>query len=169
MAAESKSPGDRYQFVCDAMLGGLARWLRACGYDAYWQYGQEDEYLIQLARQSNAVLLTSDGGIMERNIVRNGTVQALFIPRQLNRYQQLAFVLRRLDLPLNEPRYMRCGGQLEDMPREQAREKVPPKAWRFHEKFFRCQRCGVILWRGTHWKRIAERLAHIDAHMPPAG
>ena len=149
------------------MLGGLARWLRAAGYDAYWQYGQEDADLIQLAQQKKAVLLTSDGGIMERNIVRNGTVRALFIPHQMDRYQQLAFVLRHLDLPLAEPRCMQCGGQLEDVPREQVREKVPPKAWRFNERFFRCQRCGVILWRGTHWKRIAESLAHIDEYFPP--
>ena len=146
------------------MLGGLARWLRAAGYDASWQYGQEDAELIQLAQQKKAVLLTSDGGIMERNIVRDGTVRALFIPHQMDRYQQLAFVLRQLNLSLAEPRCMQCGGQLEDIPREQVREKVPPKAWQFHERFFRCQRCGAILWRGTHWKRIAERLAKINEH-----
>ena len=27
------------RFACDAMLGGLARWLRAAGYDATWQEG----------------------------------------------------------------------------------------------------------------------------------
>jgi len=50
---------------------------------------------------------------------------------------------------------------------KQAREKVPPKAWRSHDTFFHCQRCGTILWRGTHWKRIAERLAQISAREAP--
>ncbi len=153
-------------FVCDAMLGGLARWLRAAGYDAYWQYGQHDRELIDLARGNDAVLLTSDGGIMQRNIIRDGTVRALFIPHQLDRYQQLAFVLGRLNLPLGEPRCMSCGGSLEVISRELARTHVPPKAWQFHQTFFRCQRCDTVLWRGTHWKRIAERLAHIDEYFP---
>lgn len=169
MLAESAQSPEQYQFVCDAMLGGLARWLRAAGYDAYWRYGQADAELIQLTQQKKAVLLTSDGGIMERNIVRDGTVRALFIPHQLNRYQQLAFVLGQLKLGLGEARCMGCGGQLEEVAREQVREKVPPKAWSCHDRFFRCQRCGTILWRGTHWKRIAERLAHIDEYLPPFG
>jgi hypothetical protein len=153
-------------FICDAMLGGLARWLRAAGYDAYWQYGQHDRQLIELARRHHAVLLTSDGGIMQRNIIRDGTVRALFIPHQLDRYQQLAFVLGRLNLPLAQPRCMSCGGSLKVISRELAQPHVPPKAWQFHQTFFRCQRCGTVLWRGTHWKRIAERLAHIDEHFP---
>ena len=119
------------------MLGGLARWLRAAGYDSHWQYGQEGAELIQLARQNGAVLLTSDGGIMQRKIIREGTVRSLFIPRQLDRYQQLAFVLNRLDLKLAPPRCMSCGGQLKEIPREQARWQVPPIAWNSHDTFFR--------------------------------
>ncbi|MCK4850910.1 MAG: hypothetical protein KAT11_06145 [Phycisphaerae bacterium] len=163
MSADSSPPPS---FICDAMLGGLARWLRAAGYDAYWQYGQHDRQLIELAQCHHAILLTSDSGIMQRNIIRDGTVRALFIPQQLDRYQQLAFVLRRLNLPLIEPRCMSCGGCLKVIPRDLARPHVPPKAWQFHDTFFRCQRCGTVLWRGTHWKRIAERLAHIDDYFP---
>ena len=148
------------------MLGGLARWLRAAGYDAYWKYGQHDRELIELAQLNQAVLLTSDSGIMQRNIIRRGTVGALFIPHQLDRYQQLAFVLGCLNLPLLEPRCMSCGGWLKVIPRDLARAHVPPKAWQCHETFSRCQRCGTVLWRGTHWKRIAERLAHIHEHFP---
>lgn len=35
---------DPPRFACDAMLGGLARWLRAAGYDATWTYGIEDDF-----------------------------------------------------------------------------------------------------------------------------
>lgn len=154
------------RFVCDAMLGGLARWLRAAGYDSSWQYGQEDAELIGKAQSRGAILLTSDGGIMERNIVRTGEVRAVFVPRGLDKYQQLAFVLGRLGLPLEEPRCMHCGGELRETVKEEARGKVPPRAWSFHEKFYRCGRCGRVLWRGTHWRRIAEKLAHIDEYYP---
>src|SRR5687768_2358601 len=29
-------------FWCDAGLGGVARWLRAAGYEAFWEYGIDD-------------------------------------------------------------------------------------------------------------------------------
>ena len=166
MSVDPPSASAEPSFICDAMLGGLARWLRAAGYDAYWQYGQHDRVLIELAQRHHGVLLTSDGGIMQRKIVRDGTVRVLFIPHQLNRYQQLAFVLRRLNLPLAQPRCMSCGGWLEVISPELAQPHVPPKAWQFHQTFFHCQRCGTVLWHGTHWKHIAERLAHIDEYFP---
>jgi uncharacterized protein with PIN domain len=33
--------GHRVRFLCDAMLGGLAKWLRAAGYDTY--YAREEQ------------------------------------------------------------------------------------------------------------------------------
>ena len=39
------------QFACDAMLGGLARWLRAAGYDASWHGGVADPELVRIARR----------------------------------------------------------------------------------------------------------------------
>ena len=53
------------RFLCDAMLGGLAKWLRAAGYDAY--YAREgtdvsDRTLTAKALEEGRVLLTSDGG-----------------------------------------------------------------------------------------------------------
>ena len=57
------------------MLGGLAKWLRAAGYDTY--YAREgtdvsDRSLIEKALEEGRVLLTSDGGFMERRPVREG-------------------------------------------------------------------------------------------------
>ena len=37
-------------FACDVMLGGLARWLRAAGYDAVWSNTIEDWDLVRLAQ-----------------------------------------------------------------------------------------------------------------------
>ena len=47
-------------FACDAMLGGLARWLRAAGYEACWQEGIDDHDLIRLSRDTGRVLLSAD-------------------------------------------------------------------------------------------------------------
>ena len=40
------------EILCDAMLGGLARWLRAAGYDAGFAYGIEDRALVRRAMET---------------------------------------------------------------------------------------------------------------------
>src|ERR1035437_9829745 len=102
---------DEVSFYCDAMLGGLARWLRAAGYDALFEYGIDDADLVAQAAATGRVLLSSDGPLFERNIIKTGRVKALFIPRMSGKRQrgkiaQLRFVMRELKLPLREPRCM---------------------------------------------------------------
>src|SRR5205085_4482474 len=58
------------RFACDAMLGYLARWLRAAGYDAFWQEGIDDAELVRLARREGRYLLSCDTGIFQYRLVR---------------------------------------------------------------------------------------------------
>ena len=148
-------------FTCDAMLGGLARWLRAAGYDAAFEYGIDDGELIARARADGRILLSCDGPMFERNVIKNGEVRALRVPRQLSKLEALRFVLAALKLPLREPRCMGCGGELTEVPKHTVMGEAPPLAFRNCERFWRCTRCGRLLWRGTHWRRITRRLAQI--------
>ncbi len=148
------------------MLGGLARWLRAAGYWAEFEYGIDDGELVDRARRTGAVLLSSDGPMFERRLLRDDVVQALFIPRGMTKLQQLAYVLRELDLPLRPARCMACGGPLGAIPRHQAATEAPPLAYRNCEQFWRCANCGKLLWRGTHWQRIERRLAEAAGPNP---
>ncbi len=146
-------------FACDAMLGGLARWLRAAGYDAWWRGDVGDRQLIELAQREGRVLLTSDTGIMRYGLVRDGDVPALFIPHGLGKHEQLGFVLRELRLPVREPRCMACGGGLIEVPKEQVRGLVPARSFAWVDQVFVCGRCHRLFWHGTHWRRIARALA----------
>jgi uncharacterized protein with PIN domain len=149
------------RFACDAMLGGLARWLRAAGYDACWKEGIDDWELIRLARREARVLLSSDTGIFRVGIVRDGDVPALMVPHGLSKQQQLAFVLERLHLAPRSPRCMACGGELLEVPREQARDRAPPRTFDWVEHFHECARCGQLFWQGTHWRKIAAQLEQL--------
>jgi hypothetical protein len=146
------------QFACDAMLGGLARWLRAAGYDAFWQAGIDDRELVRLTQREGRVLLSCDGGIFRIGIVRDGDVPALQVPLGLGVEEQLAFVLRELKRSVRGPRCMACGGVLAEVPREQVRERVPERSYAWVQQFWECGRCQRVFWQGTHWQRIAERL-----------
>src|SRR3954469_17556351 len=56
-----KGYSDDMRFLCDEMLGRLARLLRAAGYDTYLAAdGEPDAELIKLARREGRVLVTRD-------------------------------------------------------------------------------------------------------------
>ena len=155
-------------FFCDAMLGGLARWLRAAGYDAAYQYGIEDQELLERAAAAGQVVLSSDGRLFERNVVTSGAIRALFIPRQLGKIEQLRYVLDRLNLPLRDPRCMACGGLLHEVPKHSVMGEAPPLAYRNCDRFWRCRRCGKLLWHGTHWQNVDKLLDRaLEPGQPP--
>lgn len=150
-----------HRFACDAMMKGLARWLRAAGYDAWWRYGVEDGELVRLARAEERIVLTQDAGLMLRAPVASGEVASLFVPRDLAVAEQLALVFRTFGLARREPRCMKCGGALRAVPKESVRGEAPPRTFLWLEEFYRCARCGQLFWKGTHWGRIAGRLDRI--------
>jgi len=153
--------GDIPRFVCDAGLGGLARWLRAAGYEAEWleQAGADD--LLRRAQESGATLLTTDARFMERTVIRNGTVSAQWIPSDLSRTAQLRMLMRDLTLKIRPPRCMTCGGELRAVAKEDVADRIPPKTAKWKDEYFVCSRCGGLFWQGTHWERIARRLTEL--------
>jgi uncharacterized protein with PIN domain len=157
---------DQPRFACDAMLGRLARWLRAAGYDAFWQAHVADWDLIRSASREGRILLSSDTGIFRIGIIRDGDVPALFIPHGLSAQEQLAFVLSRFGLEIREPRCMGCGGELVEVDKEQVRSVVPARSFEWQERFWRCIRCEKVYWNGTHWRRIETELREYER--PPA-
>lgn len=150
-------------FVCDAMLGGLARWLRAAGYDAAWRSDIDDWEAIRQAQREGRMLLTCDSGIFRIGIVRDGEVPALYVPIGLSKVQQLRFVMGKLGLPLQPPRCMACGGLLVSVPKEQVRARVPPRTLEWIDHFQQCSRCSRLFWQGTHWRHIASVLQDLSS------
>ena len=145
-------------FLCDAGLGGLARWLRAAGYEAVWQPDIVDDELLRKARAIPATVLTTDGMLMERRLLRDRIILAFWLPPTLSISEQLALVFREFGLTLRGPRCMSCGGELRRGSKEALRERIPPRTYRWLEEFFVCSRCDKLFWHGTHWQRIVETL-----------
>lgn len=149
-------PTQEKRFACDAMCGGLARWLWAIGYDATWSPDIDDGDLVRQALQQRRILLSSDGGVFERRPIVRGQVPALLIPRGLRRLEQLEYVVQQLQLEVHPPRCMACGGKLISAAREEVASEVPLRSLVWASKFFRCQHCGKVFWEGSHWRRISK-------------
>jgi len=148
-------------FLCDAGLGGLARWLRAAGYDTAWQPDIEDDHLLREAQSFPATLLTTDAMLMERRLLRDRIIPAFWLPPTLSIPEQLALVFREFGIVVRGPRCMSCGGELRRVPKEALRDRIPPKTYRWLDEFFVCRRCDKLFWHGTHWQRILARLAEL--------
>src|SRR5262245_66018882 len=135
------------------MLGGLARWLRAAGYDASWQCGIDDRDLIRLSREEDRTLLSCDTRIFEFTVIRSGVQPALLVPLHLSPREQLAFVLDRLGLGLHETRCMACGGELVEVPKERVRDRVSSRTFAWLERVWLWKRSIQVVQVGTELGR----------------
>jgi uncharacterized protein with PIN domain len=158
----SASPPAPPLFLCDAGLGGLARWLRAAGYEAAWQPGIADDELLRQARAIPATVLTTDAMLMERRLLRDRIIPVFWLPPTLSIPEQLALVFREFGLTLRGPRCMSCGGELRRGAKEALQERIPPRTYLWLDEFFICRRCDKLFWHGTHWHRIVETLAALN-------
>ena len=145
------------RFLCDPSLGGLARWLRAAGYEAHALRSATTDPRAE-ARGRGAMLLTTDSRQAARMGMAEGEPELLWIPSSLSRVRQLGVVLRDLDLEPREPRCMACGAELRAVPKREVEARIPPRTARWKDEYFLCAGCGRLYWQGTHWQRIAAQL-----------
>ena len=162
MSEEPRAEAAR-RFLCDAMLGGLAKWLRAAGYDAY--YAREgtdtsDAHLVRVAMEEGRFLLTSDRGFLERKPVRDGEVALLLVPHTPVE-EQLRLVAETFNLDRRPSRCQECNWELRVARPEDVAEVVALGAVRSQQTFFRCEGCGRVFWYGSHWARIGGRLKRV--------
>src|SRR3990172_5728868 len=139
-------------------LGGLARWLRAAGYEAALAPDVPGHRLPDEARRRGLVLLTTDAETLERRMVVDGSLIVVWVPSALTLHEQLGMVVRDLGLVRREPRCMACGGALVATSKEAVYPRIPPRTARWKDEYFLCATCDRLFWQGTHWERIAKAL-----------
>jgi hypothetical protein len=140
------------RFVLDGHLGRLANYLRMLGFDVLYRSDFTDEELAAISSQEDRILLTRDRGLLKRKEVMYG-----YCLRSLNTRRQVTEVLHRFDL-LQEiapfHRCLRCNGLLEPVAKQDVLEQLEPKTKRYFNEFYRCQDCGQIYWKGSHYDRM---------------
>lgn len=146
--------------IADAMLGTLARWMRAMGEDVAFDPLLSDRVLMCRARDEGRVLLTRD----TRMLGLKQIPPYVFI-RDNELEKQLAQVIEELHLEANEERFftrcLQCNGVLEPVERLAVRDRVYPYVYATQRTFRHCPDCGRIYWEGTHAPRMRERLKQL--------
>ncbi len=140
------------KFLVDLSLGGLAKWLRLCGFDAE-------------NRRLSAELPPPDPEIFI--LTRQEALQRLRRPDVLfvsasDPETQLQEVLENLIISPREiqplSRCSRCNDRLIPVPREQVQGRVPEHVFHYHEQFLECPRCHRVFWPGSHLSAIIKTL-----------
>ncbi|HYU33138.1 MAG TPA: Mut7-C RNAse domain-containing protein [Thermoanaerobaculia bacterium] len=145
------------KLFADAMLGALARWLRALDLDVAYDPSLDDPELVELAVAEERTILTRDRRLTERRRARNH-----ILIRSDDVAEQVRQVLETLGVTPDPGRLLgrclRCNQPLVEIAPEEARARVPPWVARTQQEFRLCPECGRIYWPGTHASRMRERL-----------
>jgi uncharacterized protein with PIN domain len=143
------------KFLCDEMLKGLAKWLRAAGYDTETANdGETDRELIRQARASGRLLITRDNKLMEfRNA--SDTVRLL----HCTGIEHCAKTLKEktpvdwLHKPFS--RCLLCNTPLTKI-EDATKVSVPEDV--IDNPLFQCPDCKRVYWSGGHVKRMRAKL-----------
>jgi uncharacterized protein with PIN domain len=145
------------RLLCDEMLRGLGRWLRAAGHDTLIaRAGTADRDLIGFARAERRILLTCD-----RELARLAGDAAKVLSLASQAPDQAACELRaRLGLNWLAAPFSRCLlDNAELRPASAVQAAALPEASRAGAgPILACPECGRVYWPGSHVRRMRARL-----------
>jgi hypothetical protein len=139
------------------MLGSLNKWLRICGYETKYVKNAPDEELLTMAGEKDLTLLTKDRNLFRK--ARRAGVKT-FLVKGEGDAESLALLSRGLGVKL-DPKMARCtvcGGTLSSVKKVEVECEVPETSFDAYERFWKCDGCGKVYWRGSHWRKIMEKI-----------
>jgi uncharacterized protein with PIN domain len=146
------------RLLCDEMLRGLGRWLRAAGYDTVIASGGlPDRALAARCAEEDRVLLTKDRHLAA-TVAR--TAPVVLLPG--DGIDETARALRiALDVDWQYAPFTRC--IVDNRPLEAApsnlEARVPERSRSAGGSLRVCPKCGRLYWPGGHVRRMQQRLA----------
>lgn len=145
-------------FYCDEMLGRLARYLRAAGFDTRLaSNGAKDAQILREAVLEERWLVTLDKQILEHKAAIGRVV--LLPPGDMDSHA--AHLARRFNLNWLHQPFSRClvdNAPLDKAGMEQL-DRVPAASRPHVDAVKTCPCCGRVYWRGSHYRRMKDRLA----------
>lgn len=144
------------RLLCDEMLARLGRWLRAAGYDTRLADEMTDDTtLLRAAEVEDRLLITCDRVLAERAAPRAVLLQSAPLADQAEALR------KRLGVDWLHAPFTRC--VVDNAPLEPATprelEALPPQARGLGGPLRCCPACGRLYWQGSHYRRMARRLA----------
>jgi len=147
------------KWLCDEMLGELARWLRSAGHDtALAEQGASDAVILARCADEDRVLITRDRSLASRaaNAV---LLNAVSLDAQAHQLKCEHGVDWRL------APFTRC--MIDNAPLFEANDddlaRIPQQSRDLPGPFRVCPTCARVYWPGSHFRRMDARLSEWSA------
>ena len=146
------------RFVCDVMLGKLAKYLRILGFDAVYlrsgdlleQYAREDDPPLFLTRRGKGVTYKKTTYITSENV-----------------WEQVREIKELIKPFINSERILgrciNCNRLLADVEKESIEHRVPEFVFHTYNAFKICPQCQRVYWAGTHTEKMAQLIAEVTS------
>ncbi|MCX7913592.1 MAG: Mut7-C RNAse domain-containing protein [Thermodesulfovibrionales bacterium] len=150
-----------YRFICDVMLGRLAKWLRILGFDTLYFRVISDGELVKIAKQEQRIILTRDRALIKNKMVENAfLINSNDIVEQLEEFLKL-FKNHFDKISAFSSRCVNCNSELHKVQKEAVLNEAPEYIIFNNNFFLKCYNCGKIFWDGSHKKMIDRTIREI--------
>ena len=149
------------KFLCDQMLGTLAKWLRLLGFDTlYANDKMTDDDILHLAKAEHRMILSRDKTLIKRGKKLDLSVLEV---QTVDLNEQLRQVLSKASVEPKKvlSRCSLCNTLLQPISKEKVKDTVPPRIFQHNESFWICPTCDKIYWAGTHYENILETMRQL--------
>ena len=148
------------RFICDVMLGTLAKKLRMLGIDTSYHNDITEASLIAAALKENRIVLTRKTAFA----ISNKAVPVLFIldnnpKNQLRQTVSHFKITKKMISPFS--RCISCNKELSPLEKDLAEGKVADYVFNTMDTFTTCHSCEKIYWPGTHLQNMKRLINNI--------
>ena len=149
------------KYLCDQMLGTLAKWLRIYGFDTFYANSKiDDSELIAISKRENRVLITRDKKLLQR--ARRENLKTIEIKTtEINEQISKAIVDGEIDHSRILSRCILCNTPVVEIKKYDIKGKVPKKVFDNNETFWLCSKCNKIYWKGSHYENMVEKINYL--------
>ena len=155
------------KFLVDQPLGGLAKWLRFCGFDATLMRLALDKPESWPPPRPRTHILTRQAAAHR---LKRPDLMVLAAPDSAGQLQE---VLQRLGLSTRDlkplTRCGHCNDLLTPLHRDQVQGRVSEHVFLHHRRFYECPRCHRVYWPGSHIRGITGTLRDQMAQLGDGG
>jgi len=149
------------KYLCDQMLGTLAKWLRLCGFDTFFTNSDiDDKELLDISRNENRILITRSKQIIDKGRKKNLKIIEL-TTTDLDKQLEIVLKKVKIDEKLILSRCSLCNTILVTIKKEEVIDKIPKISYENSEKFWFCSKCKKYYWMGSHFDNILMKIKYL--------
>ena len=149
------------KFLCDQMLGTLAKWLRIYGFDTYYASREtDDSKLLEIAEHENRTLITRDKDLIiaaRRKNIQNIEINTTDLDEQIS----IVLSKNKPDKAKILSRCIECNSEIIDIKKQDVKDKIPEKVYENNDRFWYCKKCDKHYWQGSHYEKMFEKIDNL--------